>query len=98
MARYRVKEVSFINGAIVEAGEEVEYEGVASHNLEPIGAEKAVDKAEADAKAALVKEAIDLKATIVGEDGKPTSEPITGDEDLETIQHAIQQAKERRTD
>jgi hypothetical protein len=36
MARYRVLEKSFINNRIVEEGDEVEYEGKAGSNLEPL--------------------------------------------------------------
>lgn len=46
MARYRVLERSFIDNRLVEPGEEVEYEGLPGHNLEPL------DKA---AKAAAAK-------------------------------------------
>lgn len=98
MPRYLVKETSFINGQIVNAGEEVDYDGVASFNLELIGDKKATVAADTASKAALVKEALDLKATIVDSSGNPTDEPITGNEDIEVIQAAIQKAKERRTD
>lgn len=46
MARYRVLERSYINDRLVEAGEEVEFDGLPAHNLEPL------DKA---AKAAAAK-------------------------------------------
>lgn len=36
MARYRATERSFIDNRLVEAGEEVEYEGIPSANLEPL--------------------------------------------------------------
>lgn len=43
MPRYRVKEKSFINNTIVEAGEEIEYDGEASDNLEPLDKKKAAE-------------------------------------------------------
>lgn len=49
MAKYRVLEKSFIGNSLVEAGAEIEYEGLPSANLEPL--DKAADKA---AKAAQV--------------------------------------------
>ncbi len=36
MAKYRVKEKSFIGNVLVEAGTEIEFEGVPSGNLEPL--------------------------------------------------------------
>jgi hypothetical protein len=36
VARYRVLERSYISDRLVDAGEEVEYEGVPAHNLEPL--------------------------------------------------------------
>ncbi len=38
MAKYRVKEKSFIGNALVEAGAEIEFEGLPSGNLEPLDA------------------------------------------------------------
>lgn len=38
MAKYRVKEKSFINNVMYEAGAEIEYDGVPHSNLEPIDA------------------------------------------------------------
>lgn len=37
MPRYRVLEKSFIGNRLVQAGEEIDYEGEASSNLEPLG-------------------------------------------------------------
>ena len=54
MARYRVLETSYINERIVEAGDEITLDGVASANLEPIGDIKV---AEASARKALLTEA-----------------------------------------
>ena len=44
MAKYRVKEKSFIGNVTVEAGTEIDFEGIPSTNLEPIdgAAKKAV--------------------------------------------------------
>ena len=36
MPRYRVLEKSFIGNRLVQAGEEIDYEGEASSNLEPL--------------------------------------------------------------
>ena len=36
MPRYRVLEKSFIGNRLVHAGEEIDYEGEASSNLEPL--------------------------------------------------------------
>lgn len=38
MPRYRVLEKSFIGNRLVQAGEEIDYEGEASSNLEPLAA------------------------------------------------------------
>lgn len=38
MAKYRVKERSFIGNVLLEAGAEIEYDGVPSANLEPLDA------------------------------------------------------------
>jgi hypothetical protein len=38
MAKYRVKEKSFIGNVTVEAGTEIEFEGIPSTNLDPIDA------------------------------------------------------------
>lgn len=39
MARYLVKQTSFINNALVQEGTEIEYDGTPSDNLEPVDAE-----------------------------------------------------------
>lgn len=49
MAKYKVLEKSFINNAIVEAGEVIEYDGEASNNLELIDEKKPKAKADANA-------------------------------------------------
>lgn len=36
MAKYRVKEKSFIGNVLLEAGAEIEYDGIPSANLEPL--------------------------------------------------------------
>jgi hypothetical protein len=36
MAKYIVKELSYINGSLVQPGETVDYDGEASANLEPV--------------------------------------------------------------
>jgi hypothetical protein len=46
MPRYKVLEKSYINNRIVEAGEEVDYDGLPSGNLEPL--DKAGQKAAAE--------------------------------------------------
>ena len=38
MAKYRVKEKSFINNILLEEGAEIEYDGIPSANLEPLDA------------------------------------------------------------
>lgn len=38
MARYRVLEKSFINNRLVQPGEEIDYDGEASANLQRLGA------------------------------------------------------------
>jgi hypothetical protein len=48
MPRYRVLEKSFIIDRIVEAGEEVEYDGWPGHNLEPLDAAAREKKREYD--------------------------------------------------
>jgi len=50
MAKYRVKEKSFINNTLCEAGEEIEFDGIPHANLEPL--DKAGEKAAIGAKAA----------------------------------------------
>lgn len=54
MAIYKVLERSYINDKIVEVGDEVEYDGLPSSNLEPIdaSAKKAAKEADKVAKAA----------------------------------------------
>ncbi len=49
MAQYRVKETSFINNKLVQAGDIVEYDGKPGKNLEPIKSGKG-KKAEAEAE------------------------------------------------
>jgi hypothetical protein len=39
MAKYRVKEKSFIGNVLVEAGSEIEFDGPPSTNLEPLDAQ-----------------------------------------------------------
>lgn len=36
MAKYRVKEKSFIGNVLLEAGNEIDYDGIPSTNLEPL--------------------------------------------------------------
>lgn len=48
MARYRVLEKSFINNSVVEAGEEVEYDGEPGRNLELIEPETKKAEKKAD--------------------------------------------------
>lgn len=38
MAKYRVKEKSFINNILLDEGAEIEYDGIPSANLEPLDA------------------------------------------------------------
>lgn len=62
MARYRVLEKSYINDRLVETGEEVEYEGLPGHNLEPL--DKAAKAAAAKAPRAEDAEPGELKELI----------------------------------
>jgi hypothetical protein len=50
MAKYRTLTKSFINNAIVEAGELVEYDGKPGSNLELVEAEKSEAKPKGEAK------------------------------------------------
>lgn len=50
MAKYRTLTKSFINNAIVEAGELVEYDGTPGSNLELVEAEKPEAKPKGEAK------------------------------------------------
>ena len=54
MAKYRVLEKSFINNAVVEEGQVIEFDGEASSNLELIEDEKPAKKAKADSADSLV--------------------------------------------
>lgn len=45
MAKYRVKEKSFINNIVLDAGEQIEFDGVPHSNLEPL--DKPAEKAAA---------------------------------------------------
>jgi hypothetical protein len=58
MAKYRVKEKSFIGNVLVEAGTEIEFEGIPSTNLEPLDApaKKAVTGAKHADKESLVRQ------------------------------------------
>jgi hypothetical protein len=47
MAKYRVKEKSFIGNVLLEAGAEIDYDGIPSANLEPL--DGAAKKAQAGA-------------------------------------------------
>ena len=53
MAKYKVLEKSYINDRIVDAGEEIEYDGLPSTNLQPIDSDgkKAAKEAEKLAEA-----------------------------------------------
>jgi len=53
MAKYIVKTKSFINNTLLEEGDEVEYDGEPSGNLEPVdrAAKKAATVATSDAEA-----------------------------------------------
>jgi hypothetical protein len=62
VARYRVLERSYISDRLVDAGEEVEYEGVPAHNLEPL--DKAAKAAAARAPRAEDAEPGELKELI----------------------------------
>jgi hypothetical protein len=57
VARYRVLERSYISDRLVDAGEEVEYEGVPAHNLEPLDKAAKAARAE-DAEPGELKELI----------------------------------------
>lgn len=52
MAKYRVLSKSFINNAIVEAGDVVEYDGEPGSNLELVEGEKPAPKAKGKGKGA----------------------------------------------
>jgi len=56
-ARYRVRELSYIDNRLVDAGEEVTYDGLPGHNLEPLNdaAEAAAAKAEKQRRAPAVR-------------------------------------------
>ncbi len=58
MAKYRVKEKSFIGNVLVEAGVEIEFDGTPSANLEPIDApaKKAVTGAKSADKESLARQ------------------------------------------
>jgi hypothetical protein len=58
MAKYRVKEKSFIGNILVEAGTEIEFDGAPSGNLEPIDApaKKAVTGAKNADKESLARQ------------------------------------------
>lgn len=94
MAKYRVKELSFIDGQLVYPGAEIEYGGIASANLELIASAKEAAKIASDNKEAIALEAISLNAVRLDADGKPTKVPIDGSEDLESIQASLAAAKQ----
>ncbi len=50
MAKYRVKEKSFVGNVLLEAGAEIDYDGIPSANLEPL--DGAAKKAAAGGKRA----------------------------------------------
>jgi hypothetical protein len=54
MARYRVLQKSFINDAIVEEGEIIEYDGEAGANLELVDAKQAKGGADKEPPAGLL--------------------------------------------
>ncbi len=58
MAKYRVKEKSFIGNVLLEAGAEIEYDGIPSTNLEPLDgvAKKAVTGAKNADRDALTRQ------------------------------------------
>ncbi len=58
MAKYRVKEKSFIGNVLVDAGTEIEFDGTPSGNLEPVDAtaKKAVTGAKNADKESLARQ------------------------------------------
>ncbi len=66
MARYKVKEKSFIDNRIVEAGEEIEHDGIPHNNLEPL--DKPAEKAATGKAAADKASAERMKDAALGAD------------------------------
>ncbi len=62
MAKYKVLEKSYINDRIVDAGEEIEYDGLPSTNLQPIDSVGKKAAKEAEKLAAAEKEAAEKLA------------------------------------
>jgi len=108
MPKYKVLVPSYIDGKLIDAkmiadagsdGVIVDYDGIASDNLElvPGPGRKTKETVDAVNKEALAKEAIDLKAVRVDANGKQTTVKIDGSESLEDIQHAIAVMKQSKT-
>lgn len=98
MAKFKVLETSYINGQIVAPGDIVDYDGVASANLEPIGSPKEVEAAAKAAAKALRDEAKKAGAQVkvegkAGED--PSWRDLTDADSDEVVAKAIADAKTR---
>ncbi len=80
MARYRVKEKSFINNALHEAGAEIEYDGVPHSNLEPLDApaRKAVTGAKSADQESLARQQDAAKGGNLNDPEDPVRKVVKG--------------------
>ncbi len=74
MAKYRVKEKSFINNILCEAGEEIEFDGIPHANLEPL--DKVAEKAAGGAKAADKESAVRQQEVAKGVNLNDPNDPV----------------------
>ena len=100
MPRYRVTERSYINDRIVEAGEEVDFDGIPSYNLELVDkAETAKVKAQSEKSLRAEAKKIGAKLLVPGPAGtEPTWRDLTDEDDAEVVAKAIMDTKQLRTD
>jgi len=108
MPKYKVLVPSYIDGRLIDAkmiadagseGVVVDYDGIASDNLELVAGpgRKTKDTIDKENKDKLTAEAVALKAVRLDATGKATTVKIDGSESAEDIAAAIASMKQNKT-
>ncbi len=80
MARYRVKETSFINNVMCSPGDEIEFDGVPHANLEPVDApaKKAVGASKDADRESLARQQDAAKGVNLNDPEDPSRKVVKG--------------------